>query len=134
MSDQTLELFCLIVGDDPLQQNFAITIDKKKRVSELKSLIKAANTPSLNNLAAKELTLWIVSISFDDVMNRVINDLLINSHGEVDGRTSLYSHLRLSDVFPENPVSDRLHILITIPCKFQLFLSSYYFDESMVIC
>ena len=59
----TITLSCLVVGENPNENAFAVEIDTTKLVSFFKDVIKENQKPFFDNIAPKELKLWKVDIS-----------------------------------------------------------------------
>jgi len=70
----------------------------------------AENQRSLDNVNAKELDLWKVSIPVDDTFN--VHQLC---DGPIYGRKKLSPVYELSEVFLDPPVRKCLHILVRLP-------------------
>ncbi|CAG8740105.1 6836_t:CDS:2, partial [Funneliformis mosseae] len=65
-SDVEIMVFCIVLGDNT-ETAFPITIPIDKKVGELRESITKINPISFTNIDAKDLILWQVSISDEDV-------------------------------------------------------------------
>lgn len=65
MNELRLNLFCLVDGE-PQSNVFSVKPTPADNVDNLKNLIKSALSPQFDDIAAKYLTLWSVSIPDDD--------------------------------------------------------------------
>ncbi|KAG0365754.1 hypothetical protein BGX24_003978 [Mortierella sp. AD032] len=107
MTDNLLTLFCLVDGDSV---PFSVDIDASKTVDHLKNLLKTALTPQFDDLPAKDLTLWRVSIPLAPKKDR--KDI---SLGDVPLKEELDETDDLSDVFPDKLPKKTIHIIVQRP-------------------
>ncbi|CAB4426988.1 unnamed protein product [Rhizophagus irregularis] len=56
----TITLSCLVVGENPYENAFTVEIDTTKLVSFFRDVIKENQKPFSDNVAPKELKLWII--------------------------------------------------------------------------
>ncbi|KAF7730065.1 hypothetical protein EC973_003010 [Apophysomyces ossiformis] len=63
-TDIPFKLFCLVEGE-PLSRAFSVEIAPTAIVDQLKDAIKAKKSPRFDDIAANELTLWLVEIPED---------------------------------------------------------------------
>jgi Crinkler effector protein N-terminal domain len=104
----TLELNCLVLGDDPTH-TFQVEIEETKTVAALKDAIKNKNKPAFDCLTAHSLVLWKVSIAVDDSLNENLHDL------DLGGEKPLPPLDELSEVFSDSLARKHLHILVQPP-------------------
>ena len=62
----TITLSCLVVGENPYENAFAVEIDTTKLVSFFRDAIKEKNTQAFANVDAKDIKLWKVDISLEE--------------------------------------------------------------------
>ncbi|KAF9929835.1 hypothetical protein BGZ75_001334, partial [Mortierella antarctica] len=105
-----LALFGLVDGEDP-SQGFPLSISSTATVGDLKEIIKAKMTPRFDDVAAKELTLWRVSIPLLDDAG---DELLICLETLTD-KKMLRPATDLADVFQKTPPKKTIHILVQRP-------------------
>jgi hypothetical protein len=106
----TLELNCLVLGDDP-SRVFTIEIGGTKKVSALKELIKDKKKPAFDHVPADTLDIFKVSLPVDHGL-----DAKVKRFRPEDERDHLLSNTvkRLKGVFG-NPVDDHLHVIVLRP-------------------
>ncbi|KAG0061975.1 hypothetical protein BGZ89_011018 [Linnemannia elongata] len=92
---------------------FSVKIPSTHTVDDLKKLIKVEIPDTFNGLDAKDLTLWRVSIPDEDD-NDEENPILVNSVTTADKKKLRATH-ELSDVFPDKPPKNTIHILVQRP-------------------
>ncbi|SRR6266487_1695840 len=107
-SSQTLELNCLVLGDD-FTQVFTVEILESKNVSALKKAIKDEKKPFFDHVPADSLILWRVSIPVDSEFQDKISELIL------DDTNSLSAVDRLSKLFSDVPQDGHLHIVVRAP-------------------
>src|ERR1051325_10638924 len=61
-----ITLSCLVIGENPYENAFAIKIDTTKLVSFFKDAIKEKKAPEFDNFATDKLKLWKVDTSFEE--------------------------------------------------------------------
>jgi len=109
----SLSLNCLVVGDDP-DRTFTIEIPKNKTISILKKLIKEEKAPHLDHVAASDLDLWQVSFPIDD----------LHSKNPPTVGPKLRSERLLSDAFPSDLDTNRIHVVARVPGQGEYFIDS----------
>ncbi|KAF9407611.1 hypothetical protein BGZ94_002636 [Podila epigama] len=92
------------------EKAFSIDIDQTKTVDHLKDAIKAKQSPDFDDITAKALTLWRVSIPV--VPANKHKPVVLN---EVDSPTELDSTDDVSEVFPDKPAKKTIHIIVQRP-------------------
>ena len=105
-----LVLNCLILGDSR-NNIFPVEIARAKSVGSLKKAIREEKHPAFQHIASDTLTLWDVS----EVVDANLENTLAEIHFEE--REPLSPVARLSKVFSNSPVEDRLHIVIGRPTE-----------------
>ncbi|KAF9295177.1 hypothetical protein BGZ74_010945, partial [Mortierella antarctica] len=104
-----MNLFCLVDGEDT-SNAFSIRIPSNDAVDDLKSLIKAGQSPIFDDITAESLTLWRVSIPV----------VPANKHkpivlSEIDSSTELGPTDDISDAFGDQLPKNTIHIVIRQP-------------------
>ncbi|KAK3807515.1 MAG: hypothetical protein JOS17DRAFT_571093 [Linnemannia elongata] len=107
MSDE-LRLICLIAGE-PSSNAFSIKASSALIVDELKNLIKTALSPQFDDIAAKDLTLWRVTIPDDD------DDDLPVLLDSVPEKKKLKATTKLFKVFNTDLPDDTIHLILQSP-------------------
>ncbi|KAF9083815.1 hypothetical protein BGX23_011091 [Mortierella sp. AD031] len=111
MAANTLTLFCLISGDST-SNAFSVKIPSSDTVDDLKNLIKTKQSPDFDDIVAKNLTLWRVSIPASD--EDAEEESIITLNG-LDDKTKLGNpRTHLSKLFPETP-DDSTYIIVERP-------------------
>ncbi|KAF9901145.1 hypothetical protein EC991_006460 [Linnemannia zychae] len=106
MTNNPLTLFCLVDGESTFNA-FSVRIEPTMTISDLKDVIKTKSAPLFDDVAAKELILWHVSIPDKDDGAPVLLDTI--TAGE---KMKLRATLELSDVFTVKPSKAMIHIII----------------------
>ena len=111
MTNNLLTLFCLVDGEST---SFSVDIDTSKTVDHLKDLIKTALSPQCDDIAAKDLTLWHVSIpvDYDDDDDRI--PIVLDNVNNKD-KKKLRETRELSEVFPAKPPKNTIHVIVQRP-------------------
>ncbi|KAF9313860.1 hypothetical protein BGZ91_006145 [Linnemannia elongata] len=104
MATKTLTLFCLISGDST-SNAFSVKIPSNDTVDDLKNLIKTKQSPDFDDIIAKNLALWRVSIPDDDDDLPILLD-------SVSGKKKLKATTKLSKVFDAELPEDTIHIVV----------------------
>nr|CAG8589745.1 13370_t:CDS:2 [Entrophospora candida] len=112
-----ITLNCLVEGDDPYIQSFNVEIDKTKTVGELKQVIKNEQEPFFDNVAARDLELWKVDISFDEPNEKlsVLRDKTCAVIKEQLGGVNMHPILKIDMYFPDIPEKGHIHIIVGHP-------------------
>jgi hypothetical protein len=106
----TLELNCIVLGDDP-SHAFVIDIVDNKKVSALKKAIKDVKKSAFDHVPADHLKIFMVSLPVDDSLD----DKLKSFHPEDEGDRRLSNAMeRLKEVF-EHPTDGHLHVIVLAP-------------------
>jgi len=117
MPDNRLSLFCLVHGE-ATSNAFSIKIPSSDTIDDLKDAIKAKLTPDFDDITAKDLTLWRVSIKDDgDDDLPIVLDLQPE-------KTKLRATDDLSDVFDAQPPKKTISIIIQRPGNAALLVIS----------
>ncbi|KAF9157252.1 hypothetical protein DFQ26_008943, partial [Actinomortierella ambigua] len=112
MNTSSLTVFCVIDGESTFNA-FSVQVDPTKTVDHLKDLIKAKQSPDFDDIVAKSLTLWRVSIDDDDDDDDE-QPIVLDSILE---KKKLKATRKLSEVF-EGPLlknTDTIHIIVQLP-------------------
>jgi len=119
-----LNIFCVIEGET---KSFSVDIERTKTVDHLKKAIKADQSPDLDHINPKNLTLWRVDIPVNDL------PALLGSWKDKQNLLNFLSSKKqleatedLSDVFEEKPPKKTIHIFVQLPqsgnaCSMQAF-------------
>ncbi|KAG0042715.1 hypothetical protein BGZ90_009318, partial [Linnemannia elongata] len=107
MTDNLLTLFCLVDGDSV---PFSVDIDASKTVDHLKNFLKTALTPQFDDIPAKDLTLWRVSIPLVPKKDR--KDISLS---DVPLKEELDETDDLSEVFQDKLPKKTIHIIVQRP-------------------
>ena len=115
----TITLSCLVVGENPYENAFAVEIDTTKLVSFFKDAIKEKKQNDFANVDADKLKLWKVDISLEEE-NKKLN--LVNTKINVNikkdlGDEKLPPLLKISKHFPSQPADEHIHIIIQRPVE-----------------
>jgi Crinkler effector protein N-terminal domain len=122
MSTRTLELNCLVLGENP-NHIFTVKILDTEYVCDLKDEIwKKKEKDAFNDVDAKDLFLWKVSLPFGDNLQQILDEF------ELVKELLLQSVYKLSTVFHDLPEDEHLHILVRHPCEYP-YLVPIYFDS-----
>ncbi|KAF9381304.1 hypothetical protein CPC16_009905 [Podila verticillata] len=107
MTDNRMSLFCLVDGE---ATPFSMTISSSDTVDGLKNLIVYGDqAPAFRDVAAKDLTLWRVSIPDDDD-----NGLPITLDSVAE-KKKLKATAKLSKIFDTELPEDTIHIIVQRP-------------------
>src|SRR5690349_13760495 len=96
---------CLVAGE-PSSNAFSVKASSALIVDELKNLIKTALSPQFDDIAAKDLTLWRVTIPDDD------DDDLPILFDSVSEKKKLKATTKLLKVFETELPDDTIHIIV----------------------
>ncbi|KAG0277030.1 hypothetical protein BGZ95_006653 [Linnemannia exigua] len=110
MTYTPLTLFCL-VDNEVTAQAFSVEIDRTKTVDHLRDLIKAKQSPDFDDIVAKSLTLWCVSIPIteDDEIPKLLSNVIGKEKKKLGPATLL------SKVFPEELPEETVHVIVQRP-------------------
>jgi hypothetical protein len=117
MSNNMLTIVCVVHGE---YRPFPIEIESTKLVGILGAKIKDS-IPTWNNIAAKDLDLWKISIPDDDELEAKLKSI------KLDGNNADVEKLRagipLSDYFSGNNglVRRNVHVLVQLPVASELY-------------
>ncbi|KAF9231409.1 hypothetical protein BU15DRAFT_56151 [Melanogaster broomeanus] len=118
---KTITLNCLVLGENS-SNVFSVKIDKMENVALLKDLIKSKKPNAFRDVDADALVLWEAPKSLlcnDDALKATIKGL------HLEAKDALFPASRLSQIFPEPPNPDYLHIVVEPPaCELSLMLPS----------
>ncbi|KAG0267567.1 hypothetical protein DFQ27_008612 [Actinomortierella ambigua] len=111
MNTSSLTVFCVIDGESTFNA-FSVEVDPTKTVEHLKDLIKAKLSPEFDDIVAKSLTLWRVSIADgdDDDEQPIVLDSILE-------KKKLEATRELSEVFETSlhKNTDTIHIIVQRP-------------------
>ncbi|KAF9322945.1 hypothetical protein BG006_001924, partial [Podila minutissima] len=108
MSDNNLTLFCLVNGE---ATPFSVEVDRTKTVDHLKNLIvNGDQAPAFRDVAAKDLTLWHVSIPIPPPKERKSIFLV-----EVESSTELDPSDDIEDAFTDSPPKKTIRVIVQRP-------------------
>src|ERR1700728_2527824 len=123
MSTRTLELNCLVLGENP-NNIFTVKILDTECVYALKKEIwKKKVKDAFNDVDAKDLFLWKVSFPFGNKLQQILD--------EFEPVKELLLPIPISEVstvFHDLPEDEHLHILVRHPCEYP-YLVPIYFDS-----
>ncbi|KAG0053354.1 hypothetical protein BGZ83_001248, partial [Gryganskiella cystojenkinii] len=108
MTDRTLALFCLVLGEDTL---FCVDISENRTVDDLKDAIKLEKANAFSDVDANNLKLWSVSISVADNPNWLVQV----RDTPLDDNTKLKATLKLRDVFGTDGINHAIRVIIQRP-------------------
>ena len=108
---RTLELNCLVLGDDPIHV-FTVKIPDTETVSILKKEIRKEKQNAFKGVDADKLLLWKVSILADDNLQQSIEALNLGESSDQHLRRPV---ARLFNVFPDLSEDERVHIIVQPP-------------------
>jgi len=108
MSSTTVELNCLVLGDDP-RHVFPVKVATIESVGALREAIKDKKKNVFQHVDADALVLWKVSIPVDRNLKGEINNL------ELPDEESLSPVEELSEIFSGVPIRKHLHIIVRSP-------------------
>jgi len=113
-----IQIFCLIHGDVPARERiFPIDIDRSKTVGALKKIVKEENQKTLEDVDAKDLTLWRVDIPIDEITDNALELFSPNIR--------LEPAKRLSSYFSEKLSKEQLHVIIESPlCRWKFCIET----------
>ncbi|KAF9231061.1 hypothetical protein BU15DRAFT_56597 [Melanogaster broomeanus] len=118
---ETIPLNCLVLGENS-RNVFTVEIASTKNVALLKNLIKSSKQITFRDVDADALVLWEAPKSLlcnDDALKATIKGL------HLEAKDALFPASRLSQIFPEPPNPDYLHIVVEPPaCELSLMLPS----------
>jgi hypothetical protein len=106
----TLELNCLVLGDDP-SHIFAIDIDGAKKVSFLKEVIKDKKKHAFQHVDADTLEVFKVNLPVGDDLDAELKRF---RPGDEADRRLPSAVKRLKVVFGD-PVDEHLHVIVLPP-------------------
>jgi Crinkler effector protein N-terminal domain len=118
MSSRTLELNCLVLGDDP-SNVFTLKISDTESVAALKQEILKEKPKTFKDVKADTLVIWKVSIPDDDNFQKMLDEF-----EPVEGLALQRPQTCLSSVFLNLPEDEHLHILIQRPCEYTYLVPS----------
>ena len=108
LDSEPLQLNCLVLGDDP-SHIFPVKIQRTESVGALKKAIKEENQHTFEDVDAKTLVLWNVSIPHDPKFEQTVNET------KFDDDDALRPLLKLSTIFPVRPEEGNVHIVVDLP-------------------
>ena len=112
MTNNLLCLFCLVNGE---ATPFSIKIPSSDTVDDLKNLVvNGDQAPAFRDVAAKDLTLWRVSIPISDDDNDDEIPILLDNVTTKD-KKKLGPATRLSKMFPGDLPDETIHIIVQRP-------------------
>ncbi|KAG0325630.1 hypothetical protein BG000_001729 [Podila horticola] len=105
-----MSLFCLVDGESA-SNVFPVKLSADESIGDLKNLIKTALSPQFDDVTAKDLTLWRVSIPITDDDNAI--PILLNN--VTSDKKKLGPVDDISDVFEVRPPKKTIHIIVQRP-------------------
>ena len=115
MTNNRLTLFCLVDGE-ATSNAFSIKVPSIDTVDDLKNLIKSALSPQFDDIAAKDLSLWRVSIPITKDNSEI--PILFNNIAKEE-KEKLLPSKDLSNIFEEKPPKKTIHIIVQRPSPLQ---------------
>jgi len=111
---ELITLNCLVHSyDDPLRRIFSITIDKNKRVFDLKVFVKNKKSPEFDHISVIQLWLYRASLPGNDEFQQQIDDP--NLDPNLVGKEPLDPLQKLTEIFPRVPEKRYLHVIVRLP-------------------
>ncbi|KAG0069968.1 hypothetical protein BGZ92_004574, partial [Podila epicladia] len=107
MIDNKISLCCVVDGESI---SFPVKIESTETIGDLKDAIKTALSPQFDDIAAKDLTLWRVSISLVPLKDR--KPIILK---QIDSAEELDPGNDISDEFEERPPKKTIHIIVQRP-------------------
>ncbi|RIB20317.1 hypothetical protein C2G38_1207012 [Gigaspora rosea] len=114
-----ITLSCLVAGENPYDNAFAVEIDTMKLVSLFREAIKEKLHPKLENVSPNDIKLWKVDIPLEEenqkleLVNTKIN---VNIKEELKG-VELKPLSKISKHFPSQPADEHIHIIVQRPVE-----------------
>ncbi|KAF0412228.1 crinkler family protein [Gigaspora margarita] len=115
----TITLNCLVVGENPYDNAFAVEIDTTKLVSFFKKAIKEELRPKFEKLSPNDIKLWRVEISLEEENEKlklVNTKTNVNIKEELEG-VELKSLSKISKHFTSQPADEHIHIIVQRPVE-----------------
>ena len=112
MIEKVVDLFCLVHGEST-RNAFKVKIGENEDVSDLRDEIKNKKPNAFANIDADKLTLWGVSIPFDNA-DATLAGLELEDSDE-KGTKKLRPTDRISTIFPGDPPENSIHIIVQPP-------------------
>lgn len=113
MTNKLLTLFCLVDGEST---PFPVKIEFTETIGDLKKAIKDEQTPDFDDITAKALSLWKVSIPVVPKKERKEISL-----ADVLSKEELDETDDVSDIFDEKPPKKTIHVIVQRPPRGVLF-------------
>ncbi|RIA85088.1 hypothetical protein C1645_831342 [Glomus cerebriforme] len=115
----TITLSCLVVGENPYENAFAVEIETTKLVSFFKKAIKEEQPQTFTNVDAKDIKLWKVDISLEEPNKKLeLVNTKINVNIKEDlGGEELPPLSKISKYFTSQPADEHIHIIVKLPRK-----------------
>ena len=112
MNDNHLTLFCLVDGE-ATSNAFPVKIESSKTIGDFKDLIKTALSPQYDDIAAKDFTLWRVSIPVVPANRH--KPIFLN---EAESLVELDPTYDVSEVFPSRGKLPKkmIYVIVQRPC------------------
>ncbi|KAG0240934.1 hypothetical protein BGW41_006502 [Actinomortierella wolfii] len=108
MSTNSLLLFCLVDGE-PTSCAFPVSVSTTTSIGELKELIRTALTPQFDDILAKDLTLWSVTIADSiDTAPISIKNVLENEREQLKSTSEV-------SIFGAILPADTIHVIVQPP-------------------
>ena len=115
----TITLSCLVAGENPYENAFAVEIDTTKLISFFKKAIKEELHPKFENVSPNDIKLWKVDIPLEEenkkleLVNTKIN---VNIKEELGG-VELLPLSKISKHFLSQPADEHIHIIVQRPVE-----------------
>ena len=120
-----LNIFCVIEGET---KSFSVDIERTKTVDHLKKAIKADQSPDLDHINPKNLTLWRVSIPDDDKLPALLASFTEEQNllNFLSDKLKLRPTMKISSVFDAKLPEETIHVFVQLPqsgnaCSMQAF-------------
>jgi hypothetical protein len=114
-----ITLSCLVVGENPYENAFAVEIDTTKLVSFFRDAIKEKKQNDFANVDADKLKLWKVNISLEEPNEKLVavnTKINVNIKEELEGE-ELKPLSKISKHFPSQPADEHIHIIVQRPVE-----------------
>ncbi|KAF8947741.1 hypothetical protein BGZ46_005489, partial [Entomortierella lignicola] len=119
MTSEKVKLFCILDGDSTA---FPVKVATDESVGELKTAIKSENKNLFNDVDARELTLWHVSISIggdneeDDNEEEDDKPILLKDHlADAKRIRAKQAATDICEIFGTAPPKNTIHVIVQRP-------------------
>ena len=125
-----LSIFCLVVNEDAgkaISQPFEVEADKTISVSRLKEEIKKKKPRDFQGVDADNLTLWGVSIPYDETLARALTDMMPLQEKTGVRKLNVMDNIEVAFSGNNKPERRRIHVLVVPPATTGKSLTSLPF-------